>query len=54
MVRSEHPTVEKTIRVICDYYQKAGSGDAEAEATIFWRNRQPVLLRLLARAPGQC
>jgi len=51
--RSEHPSVEKTIRVICDYYQKACSDDAEAEATLFWRNRQPVLLRLLARAPGQ-
>ena len=32
---------------------QACQDDAEAEATLFWRNRQPVLLRLLARAPGQ-
>ena len=68
--RSDHSSLEKTVRVICDYYQKATTGDAhaeaaaeagaeaeaeaEAEAALFWRNRQSVLLRLLARAaPGQ-
>ena len=29
--RSEHSSVEKTIRVILDYYQKACQDDAEAE-----------------------
>ena len=37
----------------CPTPNQACSDDTEAEATLFWRNRQPVLLRLLARAPGQ-
>ena len=47
--RSAHPTVEKTVRVICDFYCKMTGDKPEAEAELFWRHRQSVLLRLLAR-----
>ena len=35
--------------IVCDFYRKMTSGEAEAEAELFWRNRQSVLLRLLVR-----
>ena len=40
--RSGHPTVEKTVRIICDYYRKLTSDRPGAEAELFWRNRLDV------------
>lgn len=40
--RSKHPTVEKTVRIICDYYRKVTSEKPAAEAELFWRNRHNV------------
>ena len=40
--RSEHPSVEKTVRIICDYYRKTSSGRPAHEAQLFWRNRTDV------------
>ena len=37
--RSSHPTVEKTVRVLCDYYRSITSDKPGAEAELFWRNR---------------
>ena len=41
-VRSSHPTVEKTVRVTCDYYRKITSDMPGMEAELFWRNRTDV------------
>ena len=38
--RSSHPTVEKTVRVLCDYYRKTTSSSPAAEAELFWKNRR--------------
>ena len=40
--RSGHPNVEKTVRIICDYYRKLTSDRPGAEAELFWRNRLDV------------
>ena len=40
--RSGHPTVEKTVRIVCDYYRKMTSDSARAEAELFWRSRENV------------
>ena len=37
-----HPSVEKTVRVLCDYYRKVTSDLPGAEAELFWRNRRNV------------
>ena len=44
--RSKHPTVEKTVRVLCDYYRKVTSQSPPAEAELFWRGRQDVTTRV--------
>ena len=41
-LRSAHPTVEKTVRVLCDYYRKVTSDSPAKEAELFWRHRQDV------------
>ena len=38
----EHPTVEKTVRVLCDYYHNATSNTPAKEAELFWRGRTDV------------
>ena len=45
--RSEHPSLEKTVRVLCDYYRHTTSGRPAAEAELFWHNRSDV-----TTAPG--
>ena len=40
--RSGHPTVEKTVRIVCDYYRKMTSDSARAEAHLFRRSRTDV------------
>lgn len=40
-----HPTVEKTIRILCDYYRKQTSDHPAAEAELFWRKRANVTAR---------
>jgi hypothetical protein len=37
--RSKHPAIEKTVRIICDYYRKATSEKEGAEAELMGRNR---------------
>ena len=37
--RSSHPSVEKTVRVLCDYYRKLTSDKPGLESELFWRNR---------------
>jgi hypothetical protein len=34
-----HPTVEKTVRVLCDYYRSTTSERPATEAELFWRGR---------------
>ena len=37
--RCAHASVEKTVRIICDFYRKLTSSDAAAEAELFLRRR---------------
>ena len=37
-----HPTVEKSVRILCDYYRKVTSDKPGAEAELFWRRRTDV------------
>ena len=39
---SSHPTVEKTVRVLLDYYRKVTSDKPSAEAELFWKHRTDV------------
>ena len=41
--RSSHPSIEKTVRVLCDYYRKVTSDKPGAEAQLFWNHRQEVV-----------
>ena len=43
--RSAHSSVEKTVRIICDYYRKTTSERPANEAELFWRNRHDVTAR---------
>ena len=43
--RSSHPSVEKTVRVLCDYYRKLTSDKPGLESELFWRNRTGVTAR---------
>ena len=38
----DHPSVEKTIRVLIDYYRKVTSDKPGLEAELFWRRRTDV------------
>ena len=39
MKRSGHPTIEKTVRIVVDYYRKVTSDAPGVEAELFWRRR---------------
>ena len=39
MKRSGHPTVEKTVRIVVDYYRKVTNDAPGVEAELFWRRR---------------
>jgi hypothetical protein len=38
----DHPTVEKTVRVLIDYYRKVTSDKPGMEAELFWRKRTDI------------
>lgn len=38
----EHPSLEKTVRVLCDYYHQAVGFTPAKEAELFWRGREDV------------
>ena len=40
-----HPSLEKTVRVLLDYYRKMTSDKPGAEAELFWRHRTDVTTR---------
>ena len=37
-----HPTVEKSVRVLCDYYHHLTSEAPAVESELFWRRRADV------------
>ena len=39
MKRSGHPTIEKTVRIVVDYYRKVTNDAPGVEAELFWRRR---------------
>ena len=47
-----HPAVEKTVRVLCDYYRKITSERPGAEAELFWRHRTDVTVSVHSGSGG--